>query len=52
VSNPTVRLSSAIRFRDEPLTGTELKCVADRRVAENKLKDMIFPAAFEKYLRG
>ena len=47
-----VDLLSGIRFRDEPLTGTELKCVADRRAAENKLRDMIFPAAFGKYLRG
>ena len=44
--------ASGIRFRDEPLTGTELKCVDERKDIEKKLKNMTYPATFEQYVRG
>lgn len=44
--------AQGIRFRDEPDNDADFqgKCVTYRNEMESKLNDMVFPAAFEKYL--
>jgi hypothetical protein len=46
--------ASGVRLRGQPLSDAEFKgkCIADCREYEEKLKDTVFPPAFEKYLKG